>query len=422
VGQQGKFKKQLFLVFEKDSLSKLLLISMPLIGLRNSPRVHLPFLLTILCLVNGFLLYSNGIKVVDDSERYFEYANVLRSGFYFDPHNFWYIGYCLFILIVSLFGGGSTSIVVIQILLFCFATFSLYYTALLIWKSPGTAFVTAFLFVAFIDIPQWNSYVLAESLFVSFNCFSLLALTLLFKDTRKVWKIGLVLLIIPITFLIKPTGIALLVACASVLTLHFFQSIKNNLGRLAIGAGLFGLVILLTNRMLHTYLVMENYQLGEVIYAVTTVDKVQYSINGLIVTPPENLYVPQRTWPPIVKIISFAVQHPVYWTQLFFTKAFYLLFHVRPFWSFSHNMFSVLFLLPSYFLCIVAFIRARPGGKVTVFGVTFLLINIFAVCLTSEDWDGRFLIPMLPVVFLFASRGLEILFKKWLSASRADRR
>lgn len=70
-------------------------------------KVHLPLL------VFGYAAFSvynhtqYGIKVVKDSARYLEYASHLENGFYFDPHNFWYIGYPLYILLLNQLGGDS---------------------------------------------------------------------------------------------------------------------------------------------------------------------------------------------------------------------------------------------------------------------------------------------------------------------------
>lgn len=371
-------------------------------SLLSSSRFQILILLALLCVVNGYLLYSHGIKVVADTERYLEYANNLRSGFYFDPHNFWYIGYSLFILIL---GGNTTAVICVQIVLSFAAALSLYYTAVLIWKSNTSGFIAALLFVAFIDITSWNTYVLAESLFVSFTCFSLLILARLMSGTRPTWLIVLAVFVIAFTFFIKPTGIAMLVACIAVIAWNGIRSMQNKLVRVTVVLIAFCVVVLLANRMLRTYLIIDNYKSGEVVYGVTIVDPQQYSVNGLIVTPPDHLYVPSDDTPPVLKIIEVAFHHPVYWSQLFLTKAFYLLVHIRPFWSMGHNVFSVLVLLPVYFFCVGGLIRNKLQ-TVFIFAITFLLVHILAVCLTSEDWDGRFLMPLLPVVFLLAGSSI----------------
>jgi len=74
---------------------------------RNEVKFILPFFL----LINGFLFQKYGVKVVTDTHRYVEYASNLQSGFYFDPHNFWYIGYSLYILLIQLLQGSFLAIV-----------------------------------------------------------------------------------------------------------------------------------------------------------------------------------------------------------------------------------------------------------------------------------------------------------------------
>ena len=56
-------------------------------------------------------------KVVVDSGRYLDYATGLRSDFYIDPFNIWYIGYSIFVFMINVVGVGLAAIVGIQLIL-----------------------------------------------------------------------------------------------------------------------------------------------------------------------------------------------------------------------------------------------------------------------------------------------------------------
>ncbi len=369
-------------------------------------------------LVNSVLFVQQGVKVVNDTHRYIGYATELQSGFYFDPHNFWYIGYSLYILIIQLVGGSYGLIIAGQYLLNFIAVFALYQSCILVWQSKKGALITVLLFILFIDVSSWNSYVLTESLYTSFICFSLYGLAVIHKGNKSFWYAILIGGTVLFTSIIKPTGIALLGALLSVSVYVLLNQVRNFTVKITSIFLISVALLLLANRMLTTFQVMENYQIGEVIYATTTVAN-NYQVDGLILNTPENIYRPPENYAPLVKVVSFFFHHPVYWLQLFFTKTFYLLAHVRPFWSFSHNLFSVVFLVPCYIGLTLGMLSKKNKPVVTIFVLTYLFLHIFSIGVTSDDWDGRFLIPMLPVVFSCAAQAIVSFaqgdFKFWYS-------
>lgn len=328
--------------------------------------------------------------VVADSERYLEYGRGIASSFYIDDFNIWYIGYALFIAVFY----NVTAIVVAQYLLSFVAVIAFYKTSILIFNSSRSAIIACLLFILFTDIPQWNSYVLTESLFTSFTCFSLYCLALVHKGERRQWFIAITCFVILFTILIKPTGVALLAALLAVVIRRPYLKI------------VFGVCfLLLVNKMLGNYLVIENYQLGEVIYGVTTFSD-QSQVAALVVQPPADLYIPPVSYPPMLRIVSFAGHHPVYFASLFLHKVWYLMFHIRPFWSTAHNLFSLAVLSLAYASFFVGIRGKGISRDVVIFAIVYVAIHILSVGITSDDWDGRFLIPMLPVIFIFSGNGL----------------
>ena len=304
-----------------------------------------------------------------------------------------------------------------------FAALALYNTSLILWQNKSGALAAVLLYLLFIDISLWNAYVLTESLYTSFICFSVYCIARVYKGKGNYWFITLMMITVLFTSLIKPTGIALVGALFSVFMYTLLKQLSNRIiyaGVVILAGGTF---LFLVNRMLTTYLIMENYQLGEVIYGVTTVND-HPEVKSLIISPPENMYRPQVSYPPLLKIVLFFFHHPLYWFELFFTKVGYLLTHLRPFWSWSHNLFSLIVLLPAYWFCVKALQREKAKIQVVLFTVTYLSIHLCSVGITSEDWDGRFLIPMLPVIFLFAGYGMmgafnEFRLKRMVNQSEA---
>jgi len=375
--------------------------------------INVPLLLVsaLYCGVSIFLFHRYGVKIVNDSERYLVYANDLKHGFYFDNHNFWYIGYVLFIFIIQLFYKGLLAIVFTQYFLSFIAVIALYKTALLLFNNTRSAVISSVSYILFFEIPTWNSYILCESLYCSLTCISLYLLTLSYSRPGRVYLYLLTAMVICITALTKPTGIALIGAVLTIVFVSFWKSHKNTPVRIALVLILSTTFLLVVNRMLFTYQVMENYQLGEIIYAITSLP--HNKLNSLlIIDPPKDVYIPSPNNPPLVRIVIFILNNPLYFLKLFSSKLFYFIFHIRPYWSWTHNLFSLLFLLPFYFYSLRALAKNNVRPEIKIFAATYVLIHCASIGVTSEDWDGRFLMPLLPVIFLLGASEIPVTFIK----------
>jgi hypothetical protein len=217
-------------------------------------------LITIFYVTASFFLFINyGIKYVNDSQRYIEYATNLKNGFYFDPHNFWYFGYAIFLFSVRLVSEEFLYIILTQYLLCYLACLALYRSSIMLFDNQKVALVTALSFILFLEIPTWNSYILAESIYASFTCFSILLLISLKRYQRHYLTI-LAMLVVLFTSLIKPTGIALFSASLIAILYDPIVRLRRNSIKWVIGLVSVAMLLILANRMLVTYNVMENYE------------------------------------------------------------------------------------------------------------------------------------------------------------------
>jgi hypothetical protein len=371
----------------------------------SSEKYGLLILCIVLIVIDTILFYRNGVRVVTDSARYLEYSSNLRNGFYVDPHNIWYVSYAIFIMVIGLFSESLTTVVFVQFFLGIFTVISIYYTALTLFKNRNAAFLSSFGFILFVEPSFWASYILPESLYISLCCFAFYFLSNLNQQERiNPLRIIITIIVVLVAGLTKPTGYALFIAALAVILLKMFR--HNKLNRLAISLTVTIVVTapLLLNRMLATYLIRENYQNGEIVFEVSNYSNAEEA-SYLIVDPPAKLEVSENT-SPLLQVIEVAVRHPVYFTKLFLAKVFFLFLHVRPYWSWLHNVTVLIFLIPLYFF----FFRGMKRDDVTLsfktFVLTYLFVHAFGIGLTFEDWDGRFLMPMIPILLMPA--GLEL--------------
>lgn len=374
----------------------------------------------IFVMISWWLFNTHGVKHVVDSHRYLNYADNLQQGFYFEEHNFWYIGYAVFILLVHQIHHSELAIVIAQNLLSLFAVICLFRASKLLFDNVFVALLTSLTYLTFFEILTWNFYILCESIYLSFTCFSLYLLARIYKGEAKRNLHALTFVVILFSSLIKPTGIALCGAVLVVILINLRAYLSNLMVyRLAVFFGLLVFTLLL-NRMLTTYRLIDNYQLGEVVHALFTLPtKPEYQ--WLIVNPPDDLYIPSNNWPPLIRVLCFMTLNPVHWAKLFLTKAFYFIVHIRPYWSIVHNLFSALFLIPFYVYFLQSLIRNGLKDNLACFSLIYILFHLIGISSTSIDWDGRFLMPVLPLLFLYTAPAIgNIKLMKMLSQKGHD--
>ncbi|MEM9328430.1 MAG: hypothetical protein AAGA85_22370, partial [Bacteroidota bacterium] len=331
-----------------------------------------------------------------------KYAQRLSEGFYIEPHNVWYFSYVLFVYGVRLLVPGTlaTGLVIGQYLLGLLALVALTDAGRRIYDSNRAGIAVGFVYCVFVELTFWHSYVLCESLYVSGVCFLLWSAVRLEQHRRSRYDWLLLIGLATWVAFLKPTGIAVWASLAALGVYALWPRLRPG-WRWTMGILTVLLILLAADRMLATFGVIRNYEKGEVIFGIRSLPyRVDY--RTLMLTPPEDIYVPQDS-STIRRIMTFVVQHPWYWIKLTTLKLWYFLAHIRPYWSGAHNAFNLILLLPCYVLSFRMVRASRLPRWFVLASTVFVLVQCLSASLTSVDWDGRFLMPVLPVVFVLAS-------------------
>jgi hypothetical protein len=329
-----------------------------------------------------------------------EYANnLLAHGLYIDAHNKWYLTYVLFLSASFKLGFGVTGVVILQTLLSGSAFFLLsraiqqYYPN---QKNIGVILLALLIF--WVKLSEWNFYIMTESMYISLLCI-FIALLLKAQQKRGYWY--LILLLVPTLFFIRPSSLAFFGALVSVFV---FIKIKASSG-----SGLFKTVIVLfaviplivlAEYMLQTFDMLSVYNRGELVFAYGLYPS--YPHQGLmVITPPENLFIPSPEHPKMWQLASYITCNLSFFTKLALGKTFYFLGNAKPYFSWAHNIFIIGILWPLYGLAVKRALTIKD--VLVLFTLIFVLLNITIVILATEDWDGRFLLPALPFIFIFSA-------------------
>ncbi|UCS91940.1 glycosyltransferase family 39 protein [Echinicola marina] len=373
---------------------------------KSVSHLHIFILSLGFVLVNLVLYTQLGVMEDSDTERYLTYAREIQErGIFFKPHEFWYIVYPLFIILMTSIYNSLGMVVFGQLLLSYTALISVYASAKSLYAQPKAGLWAGIGFVVFFMISYWNFEIYCESLLISLNC---LAFYFILRGVRgrggqQLWGMGS--LIILAAVFTKPTGIALLAGVfALLLTLLWHKIKKRTVKYTCLMVGTLTL-LLLANKMLSTFTFVRDYQVGEIIYNLEVLPFGAYE-KWLKLEVPQDLYLPDASWPPLVQLLVLVLANPLYALQLLGAKLFYYLFYIRPYYSSMHNGYMLLILLPFY----IGFVKGIRSNKVPmgirVMVAVFLLVSILSTILMTIDWRNRFLVAILPWVLIIGSGSL----------------
>lgn len=377
-------------------------------------RGHRWLLLALWLLVQAaFLVKYHGPHFANDSARYLDYAaNLAEHGYYkIEPgtapttianngvanfqyeHNQRYLLYPWYQSVWLRLHAGWWGIVLGQMVISGLAALALYRAVrrLAGGQARAAALATG-LFVVWPDVQQFNCYLLTESLFISLSVLSFWA----FGRTRGggwgAWVVLVALLLL--TALVRPNGfvVAGAVALAGVATLYVA---RRRLFWLAVGAGVLAspLAVWWLNHQLVSFFIVETYLRGELMFATPV----------WAVHPGAPLVLPPAGWGQMSRVLYFAAHNPGFLGKLMLGKLFVFFSSIKPYYSLGHRLVSVLVLWPLYFLAVRGAGRAAVWRPARAFLVGVPLLQAAVVMLTVDDYDVRFLAPVLPFIFTLAA-------------------
>ncbi|WP_310396769.1 glycosyltransferase family 39 protein [Hymenobacter sp.] len=343
----------------------------------------------------AFLARFHGPHAANDSGRYLAYAaNIAECGYFEPGHNLRYVLYPLFQSFWLALGLGWWGIVAGQMAVAALATRAIYQgTRRLAGGRRGAAALATLLFVAWPDIQQFNVFLLTESLFISLVALSFGAFTRVRSGRPQAWAWLLVAL--TLTALARPNGFMVGLAAG----LAGLDALRRAPNRRPWRAALLLLVLLAPllwaalNHQLATYYLMDTYQRGELIF--------RYPLWAVHQAQP--LDMPPNGTGPVARVLYFAAHNPAYLGRLMLGKLFVFVSYLKPHYSLAHRAAGVLVLWPAYWLAAQGARRAVIWRPARVFLAAIFLLQTAIIMLTVDDWDVRFLAPVLPAVFVLAA-------------------
>ncbi len=348
--------------------------------------------------LNMIIFQKFGIKVVSDSYRYLEWSEDPFAELSPTSWKFYSLSYVGFLALIQSIGLGLGGVVLVQMMISGIACFCLYLLTLRISQSPLGAFLASFLYLSFGEIVQWNTYILTESLFTSGIIFLMFGLHS--AENAKQWL--LVLSLGVLVSLVRPMGITVFLSAIPFLFFRFqihqrlswFWKFTGAALLIIIGCVMF-YFLLEGNPSVNFY-----YSRGQIVWGTDTPD---LRNNTWLIVGNESVVYPSKDLPAYRMFLTFVKDNFTFFSELFLKKATLFVVHVKPYYSTWHNVYIVLFLGVTYFAGFKGMLKLKRTHPIAWFAISLFILNTLMVGLSVEAWEGRFLVPVLSPIFVFAA-------------------
>lgn len=352
-------------------------------------------------IVQYYFLQSLGVRIVPDSTfRYIPYATQVAETWQLgDSHDNRYLLYIVFLAQFVKLNGGLAISVLVQTAISGVACILFYKAVKHLTDQNRLSAVTATtIFILWKDIQYLNVYILTESLFIS--AIVLVFYALVRSRNWKDYLFAIALCVIPA--LLRPNGFIVLLAVLVCFALHYRQLLFRH-KKLIISSAVIGAIALITildRYLLTTFEIVETYARGEVIYA-----------SDIFAIPADDVVLPTEKDSPLLRILYFVLQNPVFFFKLFFAKLIVFIAYVKPYYSLVHNLSILLVIYPLYFFTAWWFLKDKENAA-RAFAPTVFVLQACIVASTSEDWDSRFITLLLPVMIASGVAGMYKFVKR----------
>ncbi|HLG38884.1 MAG TPA: hypothetical protein VI461_04410, partial [Chitinophagaceae bacterium] len=324
---------------------------------------------------------------------------ILATGTVSSP-NFWLYSTQIFLIAAAKkIHTGFISVVIVQWLFNLVATWVFYKFSTRI-SNKATGLLITFFFIFTIPLQTFNCFLQTESLFYSFTILFSCYLLSLQKLTGKN-SVAIILFLLLISFT-RPTGILWIPCTFLFLFFRFFRTFSF---LFKIGITLFASVVFI-------------FFLNNAIGSGGELDLMLPFRDEMIIcgvpTLPHSADIKISDSPNSLQGLAYYINHNfdqfirMAWLR---SKAFFGL--SRTYYSNGHNIYLILYFYPFYVLLILGTGRWFKQNKhLLLYCFSLIFLTWSTVILTCDDWHNRFLLSILPYIYMLSIPALKNITNK----------
>lgn len=348
-------------------------------------------------------LYTNlGIRQGADTRRYVSGAVQLRSGEPLDGKQASYLAYVTLVAAGDAAGLGWPGLVALQCLAGLAAIAAVFASAAAL-GGRRAGWIAAVLLAVNVDLWRFNFYILTDSPYAS-SLAVLTALSIAFMRRKKAYALIGALAAGVVTVLLRPTGWILV---------PFFAAFAPGRWRPRSAVPVVaGLALLLAALAVFS----------PALYRRIGQERPERHLRDGTVVWGSRWKLPMPEDPPQGSgawsgSASYVLRHPVACARLALTRVSAELLHVRGTYSTRHNAAVLLWYMPLYVLAAAGFARNWRDPEAQLTGGV-IASHLLVVALLFADWDGRFLLHVVPLITALAGVGGSALMRDQFQRSQ----
>jgi len=336
--------------------------------------------------------FDKGYLVGNDTIRYIRGANNIINLELPSGKAISYLGYIFFIAIFQYFKLNFTFVVLSQIFLTFLSSLCIYKISKK-YASHSVAVFVLTLYLFYLPLQMWNFYILTDTVFICLTIF-IIYFFIFFKKRYFLLLIFLIILYITL----RPHGIILIPSLG--LSLLVWLYLQNRLK-------LFYLMIVIMVISFFPFLFLLNLYLEDINIVNSIVKKgIIYGYEN------KNNYLEYEILTnnnnDLISLLIFLKNNIYTFIIAFFKKIWFFNFRIRPYYSDFHNFFIIIFNLIYWPAAIFGFFKLNNKNNMGIILMYFLIIFFtLAAGFSWADWDSRFSLYILPLIFIFAGIGFH---------------
>lgn len=348
------------------------------------------------------LWLNGGVRPAGDTPLYLNGALRLRQGLPLEGAQHAYAGYIAFVALHQWLGLKAAAIITTQVALGAMVLVTSYDAGARLagWIGGGLA---AWLYAVNLDLARFHYYVLSDSLFTSLLWLSAYAAIRASSGCHRVWTVlAAILAVVLVT--VRLNGWLALPCLAAFLLLP-----GKRRGR-SVRWATWGIVVMATCVGLRWTLSM-NGSLGGTGTLLAQGRVVAADSSSVIPMPPA-----AGSDTGLLGSGQYCAAHPGACLRLMSRRMAVELAHTRPYYSPAHNLVIRTTLPLLYGLALVGIV-AYWRHSFTWLALVLVGLQLMVVGMSGADWDGRFLLMVMPLLTFLSGVGGMALMRRWLPPS-----
>lgn len=349
--------------------------------------------------MQSLVFFVFGIVTTGEATKYsFEASNLLKYGHFSEQKYIFYSAYILLHVFFRELGFETRGVYLFQLLLNFVSMYCLFKIVFNFSKNKITAFVCVFLMIACYSWQLWAVHLYTESLF----CPLIIIFTYVLFVMKKSYKQYILAFCLFLLILFaRPTGLLFIPVLGGLMMYKLYQRKKA-----------FGILSGLTACIV--FLFVLNY----VMKSGTSYDFIKPLTQNYVIcdVPLEGQPVLSQTANfdgDLQGVLNYITENPGPFLKMAGLKFLSYWGMTRPYYSSLHNLGFMCFFYPLYILAFLGIIKFWKINKAFILYILgSILVFTLSVMFTCDDWNDRFIMPILPFVILLSSFGLQLLYDK----------